>query len=473
MYEIELTEPQTKFLLNDSKFPLFVAGYGAGKSTIMGVSIFNDLNFKNDRPIKIGAYAPTYDLLSLITVPYLSEMMEDSGIRFKYHGSRHILTVENCDQIICRSLDNPARIVGYQTFRAHIDEIDTIPHKKANDAWNKVAARNRQFIPKLDKDGNFQFIKADKHNIKYADYIENEYGIYVKAEKGLGTHVIASEKNRVSAYSTPEGFAFTYERWIEDKNSDEEIEQEKETEKGYWYIRAPTYSNPYLQADYIQGLRDTYPEELVDAYIEGKHVNLVGTGVYKKFDKYLNKSQEIVQDGDILEIGMDFNVVHGASVIHVLRDGSPHAVDEIHDAYDTDDQINILKERYPKHVINVYPDATGDRRTSANTVQSDIAKLYAAGFNVFHDYSNPPIKERVNSLNAMICNGQKQRRYFVNSKKCPNLINTFHKQVWGPNGLPDKTQGLDHIADAAGYYVHYNFKIVKPEASVYTIQGGY
>lgn len=473
MHEIELTEPQTKFLLNDAKFPLFIAGYGAGKSTAMAVSIFNDLSFYHDRPIKIGAYAPTYDLLSLITVPYLSEMLEESYIRFKYHGSRHIITIEDCDQIICRSLDNPARIVGYQTFRAHIDEIDTLPHKKANDAWNKVAARNRQFVPKRDAEGKFLFAEASDHNKKYADYVKNDYGIYVKVEKGIGTHVIASEKNRVSAYSTPEGFAFTYERWVEDKDSDEEIEAEKETEKGYWYVRAPTYSNPHLQADYIQGLRNTYPEELVDAYIEGLHVNLVGSGVYKKFDKKLNGSKEVVGDDDVLEVGMDFNVVHGASVIHVLRDGDPHAVDEIHDAYDTDDQINILKQRYPKHVLNIYPDATGDRRNSSNTVESDIAKLYAAGFNVFHDYSNPPIKERVNSLNAMICNGQKQRRYFVNAKKCPNLVNTFHKQIWGENGLPDKKNNLDHIADAAGYYVYFNFKITKPEAAVYTIQGGY
>lgn len=473
MFEIELTEPQTKFLLNDSKFPLFVAGYGAGKSTIMAVSIFNDFNYFHDKPIKIAAYAPTYDLLSLITVPYLSEMMEESQIKFRYHGGSHIFTLETGDQIICRSLDNPARIVGYQTFRAHIDEIDTIPQDKANDAWNKVAARNRQFIPKRNEEGDLQFIEASDHNTKYADYVLNDNGIYVKVERGEGTHVIESEKNRVSAYSTPEGFAFTYERWIEDKKSDEEIEPEKETAKGYWYIRAPTYSNPYLQADYIQGLRDTYPEELVDAYIEGLHVNLTGTGVYKRFDKKLNGSQETVQPYDVLEVGMDFNVVHGAAVIHIIRDGLPHAVDEIHDAYDTDDQIRVLKNRYPNHVINVYPDATGGRRTSANTVESDIAKLHGAGFNVFHDYSNPPIKERVNSLNAMICNGKQERRYFVNSRECPNLVNTFHKQVWDTNGLPDKSQNLDHIADAAGYYIHKVFPIIKPVAGAHAIQGGY
>lgn len=376
MYEIELSEPQTKFILNQSKFPLFVAGYGAGKSTTMAVSIFNDLNFDYDKPIKIGAYAPTYDLLSLITVPYLCEMLEEARVKFDYHGGNRIITVEAKDQIILRSLSNPERIVGYQAFRSHVDEIDTIPQHKANDSWNKVIARNRQFIPKKDEDGNFVYIPAVGEFEQNANFIfDDESGIYVQVKRGNGTHILDSEKNRVSAYSTPEGFAFTYERWVQDKNSDEEIESEKETENGYWFIRAPTYSNPNLQPGYIQGLRDTYPEELVDAYIEGRHVSLTGTGVYKKFDKKLNRSTEEIQPYDILEVGMDFNVVHGAAVIHVIRDGLPHAVDEIHDAYDTDDQIKILKERYPNHVINVYPDATGDKRTSNNTVESDIAKL--------------------------------------------------------------------------------------------------
>lgn len=447
MYEVELTEPQSKFLQIEDKFPLFVAGFGSGKSTAMCVSIFNDLEYVCEKPIKIGAYAPTYDLLKLITIPYLCGFMEEMGVGFSINRSDYIITLETDDQIILRSLANPERIVGYQTFRAHIDEIDTLREAKANEAWNKVVARNRQKVPKLTQDGGV---------------ILNQQDVVVngKVVAEAGSPVL--ESNRISAYTTPEGFGFAYKRWQQD------------VKPGYVKVKASTYSNQKnLHPDYIQGLLDTYPAGLIEAYIEGEFVNLVGESVYPKFDRELNHSDEEVQKGDILEVGMDFNVVHGAAVIHVVRKGEHVAVDEIHDAYDTDEQIAILQQRYAGHPINIYPDATGTKRTSANTTETDIVKLKAAGFKVFADHANPPIKDRVMSYNAMICNGKNERRYKVNTKKCPHLTNALEQQTWDDNGLPDKSNGLDHIVDAGGYYVFYRFGITKTKATVRTSYNGY
>lgn len=145
-HEVFLTDPQTRFLQNKSKFPLFVAGFGAGKSTTLGLSVLNDLNHSYSG-IKIGIYCPTYDLLKLITIPYLEEFLYHSGIEYRLNKQDNIFYLETGDQIIMRSMDNPARIVGYQTFRAHIDEMDTLPEEKAEDAWNKIIARNRQPRP--------------------------------------------------------------------------------------------------------------------------------------------------------------------------------------------------------------------------------------------------------------------------------------------------------------------------------------
>lgn len=467
--EILLTEPQTEFLQCDDKFPLFVAGFGAGKSSCMGVSILSDLNYECDQPIKLGAYAPTYDLLKLITIPYLCELLEYSGYKFKLNRSDFIITIETGDQIILRSLDNPARIVGYQTFRAHIDEIDTLPQAKADDAWNKVIARNRQPVPILDESGNYIFIEHESGNYIY---LEDEK-IFEICDPGDGDFKRKLEQNRVSGYTTPEGFSFAYNRWVEKVAEFKEKGQEN---PGYRMIQASTYSNPHLPDDYIPALRATYPAGLVDAYIEGKFVNLIGKTVYTGFCRVKNHTDEEVSDEfETLYVGMDFNVVHGASAIHVLRNGLPHAVDEIHDAYDTDEQIAILRERYPQNPIEVYPDATGDRRTSANTTESDIAKLQSpiARMTVFRDNINPPIKDRVMSYNAMLCNGEGVRKYFVNTKKCPNLTKSLEQQIWDKNGLPDKTSGLDHIVDGGGYYIFFKFGITKTASGVFTTRGGY
>lgn len=437
--EIILTEPQTRFILAKDKYPLFLAGFGSGKSTCMGFNILRDLEFPG---ANVGAYAPTYDLLKLITIPYIEEYLTISETPYKLNKADYIFSVEDAGEIICRSMDNPSRIVGYQVFRSHIDELDTLPKKKAREAWTKIIARNRQKVYQLDEKGN---------------RLPN--GFAPNGKKKYET-----ELNRVSAYTTPEGFAFCYEMW------------EKEKKKGYKIYRASTYSNAHnLPDDYIDSLMASYPPELVDAYINGYFVNLVGGRVYRNFDRTKNNSNETVQENDVLYVGMDFNVIKGAAIIHVLRDGGKtvHAVDEIHDAFDTDEQIDYLKNNYPNHIINIYPDSSGKNRSSSNTTETDIAKLEMAGFNVYYDHANPAIKERVYSLSAMICNAKNERKYFVNVENCPEYTLCLEQQIWGNNGLPDKKEGLDHKPDAAGYYIHYEFPIIKPASGTTFVRGHY
>jgi hypothetical protein len=419
-FRMQFTKPQSDFILSEAEFPLFVGGFGSGKSTTMAANVVYDLiSFPG---ANIGCYSPTFDLLSLITVPYVGEILEGLNLKYNYHGGRNMFIVEGYGNIICRSLNNPARIVGYQVFRSHIDELDTLPKDKAEASWNKIIARNRQKA--YDADGN------------------------------MG-------KNRVSAYTTPEGFLFTYDRW------------EKNPVDGYELYRAPTYSNPHLPPDYIDNLKKTYPLELIDAYIEGLFVNLTSGSVYRNFDRNLNGTTEVAHAGETLHVGMDFNVLYGASAIHVIRDGNPIAVGEIHNSYDTDQQILTLKENWDGHPIIVYPDASGDSRSSANTTKSDIAKLKLAGFKVKKKNKNPPIKDRISAFNGLICSADGNRRYKVNTMKCPELTAALEQQVYDRNGMPDKSSGLDHITDAAGYFVEHEYGLTKPKAKLKTVQGAY
>lgn len=440
-FRMDFTAPQTQFLCSTVTYPLFVGGYGSGKSTTMAAAVARD--FFDFPGANIACYAPTFDLLSLITVPYIAEILEGMGCNYRWiGGTKNMFVVEGYGNIICRSLNNPARIVGYEVFRSHIDELDTLAPKKAEEAWNKVVARNRQKIYKFDEDGK---------RILRADWRERrpEQELYVL------------EENRVSAYTTPEGFMFCYHRW------------EKNRVDGYQLYRAPTYSNPHLPESYIPNLRSTYPAELIDAYIEGQFVNLTSGSVYKSFDRKLNHCDEVVTGHEMLYIGMDFNVLVGASVAHVLRNGWPCAVDEVHNSFDTDAQIAAWKAKYPENPKIIYPDATGDHRTSSNTTASDIKKLKAAGFAVKVHNVNPPVKNRIASFNGLLCSGEGHRRYRVNTNKCKELTAALEQQTYDTNGQPDKSSGLDHILDAPGYYVEYEFGLVKPKATMTVVTGGY
>lgn len=472
MHEIELSAPQSEFIQMTAKFPLFVAGFGSGKSVALCVSVFTDLSVATNVPIKLGIYAPTYDLLNLITIPYLAEFMEEMGIRWTINKKDYIIKLPDFrHEIILRSLNNPARIVGYQVFRSHIDELDTLPEKQARDAWNKVVARNRQVVPSIDPGGNHEPLYYEE------DYYygpENDRELISK----VGDPIL--HMNRISAYTTPEGFRFAYNTW------------EKDPKYGYEKVRASTRSNKHNPPDYISQLRATYPDELIEAYIEGHFVNLTGKSVYPGFSREYNATYAEVDGDEILYIGIDFNVVHGAAVIHVLREvlvnvydkkgkclGEQmvpllHAVDEIHDSYDTEETVIILNQRYPNNPINMYPDATGVKRTSNNTSESDLAILKKVKKGVIHnDTTNPLIKDRVQSWNAMILNGNRDRRYYVNIEKCPNLVNALEQQIWTENGVPDKSSGLDHIVDAGGYCVNFLFGITKHTTEVRADHGRY
>ncbi len=416
--QIELTEPQSEFFTSEARNPLFVGGYGSGKSITMALKALDDLSFPG---AKVGLYCPTYDLLRLITIPYLEEFLTEADIPYKLNKSEWIVDVEGYGPLILRSMDNPGRIVGYQTFRAHIDEIDTLRTEHAREAWNKVIARNRQ---KVYIDGKIQ-------------------------------------QNRVSAYTTPEGFCFAYDRWVKNKKP------------GYELYKAPSWSNPHLPPDYIDTLRETYSEELVEAYVNAEFVNMRSGKVYTGFDRTLNHTDAEHKEHESLHIGMDFNIMKGASVVHVIRDGLPLAIDEIHGAYDTEAQVLTIKQRYPNNPINIYPDASGDKRSSGAPSQTDFTQLRMAGFNIIVDYSNPLIKDRVTSMNSMFLNANKARRYLVNTKKCPHYTNSLEQQIYDANGMPDKSNDLDHPVDAAGYFIYKKFPMKRPMPQQVHIVGNY
>lgn len=406
---LRLTEPQERFLLSTKKHPAFVAGFGAGKSEVMACSALGDAAHSSDA--LIGLYAPTYDLVRLITAPRMIEKLSEFGIPHKWNKQESIIYTSwpRFGDFIMRTMENPERIVGYETYRAHVDELDTLKPEGARKAWNQIIARTRQ------------------------------------KPKG-----IPNPFNRVSAYTTPEGFGFVYNRWVVNGGGDYEI------------VQAPTYSNPFLPPDYVDNLRAAYPSELIDAYIEGRFVNLTAGTVYRSFDRQRNCSKETMRQGEPLKIGMDFNVSNMAAKVYVVRDNGWHMVDELVGGLDTPDMIGRIKSRYAGHHVTIYPDATGRNASSKGASLSDIGLLRQAGFVIRARDTNPRVKDRVLSVNKAFEDG----KLWVNPTTCPSAIRALEQQAYDRNGDPDKSTGFDHDNDAMGYPIAYEFPVVKRTASV-------
>ncbi len=398
--EIELTIPQTEFFVdNDSEYIAAVAGFGAGKTESAAVKIASRII---QYPKISQAYlAPTYKLIGDIFYPRITELLEGAGFKVHINKQASNIHVQGAGTIYCRTMDNPDMIVGWECGDAFMDELDILPTDKAQKVMTKVSARCRQ---------------------KYPD----------------------GKLNQKHVTTTPEGFKATYNMFKKHPLTNSRL------------IQMSTYSNEAnLPAGYIQGLRDQYPDQLIDAYIDGKFVNLVSGSVYYSYDREKHNTHVVPRPREPLHIGMDFNVYNMAAIVHVKRDGNSYACGEIIDLRDTPDMIEAIEEKYPDHNITIYPDASGENKSSKGATLSDIKLLRDAGFKIKAEKTNPLIKDRVQSVNGAFDNG----KYFINLEKCQEYATCIEQQVYTDAGVPDKSNGLDHPNDAGGYFVYQTYPI--------------
>ena len=420
-----LNVPQAQFLAMPHKFRGFVAGFGSGK-TWVGCSGLCQHVWEWPR-INAGYFAPTYPQIRDIFFPTIEEVAFDWGLRIKikesdkevdfYSGGQYRSTV------ICRSMEKPATIVGFKIGHALVDELDVMAKLKAEQAWRKIIARMRYKVHGL--------------------------------------------KNGVDVATTPEGFKFTYQQFVK------QISERPELKTLYGLVQASTYDNEAnLPDDYISSLEDSYPPQLIRAYLRGQFVNLTSGAVYPDFDRRLNHSNEVEREREPLLIGMDFNRLKMSAVVYVLRGGWPIAVAEVTDGRDTPYMADLLKRQYASkgHPIQIFPDASGANSSSKNASESDLSILQQAGFSLRVNSTNPAIADRVNAVNALILNGQGERRLKINTNRCPHLTDGLEQQAYDKNGMPDKSSGVDHLNDAGGYPLAFLFPISKPMTTTQSLR---
>lgn len=164
-----------------------------------------------------------------------------------------------------------------------------------------------------------------------------------------------------------------------------------------------------------------------------------------------------IEDADSLPlmIGIDFNVNPMSAVLAVRR------VDELHvlDAWqiqtsNTQELAAEIRSRYPTRSITVYPDPSGNaRKTSAPAGQTDFTILRAHGFHVIAPSAAPMVVDRINAVQALLCNAEGRRRLLIHPK-ARALLGALDKLTYKTEtSAPDKTGGFDHITDALGYLV--------------------
>jgi PBSX family phage terminase large subunit len=381
----------------DSQILAISAGYGAGKTRSLAAKVVS-LAIANQGYVGC-VMEPTGPLIRDIWLNDFDNFLEAYEIPHTFRSSplpEYLLHLPQGDtKILCRSFENYQRIIGLNLAFCVADEVDVVNYSITSKAFPKILGRLRSGVVR-------QFAAA----------------------------------------STPEGFKWLYNEF----GSPDAL-----TRTDRKLIKMKTTDNPHLPDDFVERLKANYDPSLLKAYLDGEFVNLNTGQVYDRFDREKHVIDSVDTGHEPLHVGVDFNVGNMSAVIGVRLNDKLMIIDEVSGSHDTDTLAQEIKRRYADRRIYVYPDASGGNR-STNAAQTDIQILETYGFSNQSGRSNPPVRDRVASVQALLENGKGQIRLQV-TKNCKRTIECLELQSYTEKGEPDKDAGYDHMNDALGYTV--------------------
>jgi hypothetical protein len=226
---------------------------------------------------------------------------------------------------------------------------------------------------------------------------------------------------------------------------------------------------------------------------QARFENLSTGRVYYAFDRCENVQPVAYRKQVAICWALDFNVNPMCSIIAQIEDVSTHSdvwsgfrsvrinvVDEIvlSDSNTMEACRALVSRLEPVNPngtldLRVYGDATGGARSTAGKSDYHIIREFFRSeprFRVtYHVRSaNPPIRDRVNAVNAMLCNSQGLRRLCIDPR-CRRLIRDCERVVWKADGYGNLGTQMDksdpeltHVSDALGYLIEKECPLRSP-----------
>jgi hypothetical protein len=390
--QMPLSDVQKEVSDDPNRFKVVVAGRRWGKSWLSMHEMAKYARFPNS---KIFYVAPTYKMCRQILWDDIKEKFIRARWAKKINESNLEITLVNNSRIYLRSGDNPDNLRGVSMDYLVMDEAAMIDQKM----WTEVCR------PALsDRQGGAMFI------------------------------------------TTPQGKgSWIYDLW-----------QGAHGQENYSAFQYSTIQGGNVPPEEIESARNELDEKSFRQEYEASFESYAGS-IYYNWDSSIHiKKQDVeFKKNEILHVGMDFNVSPIVAIITRINGNEISVIDEIAmEGSNTFEMAEELLNRYPNNRMWIYPDASGQaRKTSSNT--SDHHILRNAGFVLKVKSINPPVKDRIASVNASLMSTDGSVKIHVDPK-CRHLIKCISGQTYKEGTrIPDKSGNLDHAMDAFGYLVNW------------------
>lgn len=193
-----------------------------------------------------------------------------------------------------------------------------------------------------------------------------------------------------------------------------------------------------------------------------------------------NYTKEEIKPHELLHWMHDQNFTPLSSAIGVIREDKLYLLDEIVlESAISRQSAEEFVERYKNHEnkqVYIYGDPAGRAgekhgHASDYTEIEDVLKRNGWKFIRKVKPKHPSIKDRQNSVRAMICNTMGERKLFVNTQKAPYC----HKglatvQVKTGSSFLEQDSKYQHITTAIGYMVDYLWPVNSPQSTIHRVR---
>jgi len=231
-----------------------------------------------------------------------------------------------------------------------------------------------------------------------------------------------------------------------------------ETNKDWQSFKYTTLEGEQVSKEEIEQAKDDLDLRTFQQEYEATFVNYSGM-IYYNFNREKNIIETFRNNHLTYHIGLDFNVEPMCAVVSVIENDIIIVIDEIQIySSNTNEMVDEIKTRYNKKII-IYPDPSARQRKTSAGGMTDLAILKNAGFEVRCRNKAPLVRDRINAVNSKLKNVKGQNSLFI-LNSCKNVIKSIERQIYKEGThIPDKDSGYDHMNDALGYLVEYNYPL--------------